>query len=310
MEDLSLLIHAGYHKTASSWFQEEFFDKHDGFERAADGLELSRMIVRPDAFQFEVEKVRNTLLPRIKNIRSQGKTPVLSSERFTGNPHSGGYDVDRIVDRLGQLFPGSKIWYNVREQSSIITSCYKQYVKIGGVATLEQYIEGPKEHARFPWFRLQNFKYHILLKYFEHTFGGQNVLVTPYEMFTQDRSLFFEKMSHFLGYDIETDQVSTGNEKNKSMSELATIVMRTFNGIFQSPQINNYTIIPKPFPKKGRKAIRKTLWLLDNYTTKNINSSPIKKRVKKKTSGCFSESNRKLQGMGVESLSKYGYEIE
>lgn len=60
-------------------------------------------------------------------------TPVLSAERLSGNPHSGGYDSLQTAKRLHRLFPQAKVLVVVREQTEEILSCYNQYVRAGGV---------------------------------------------------------------------------------------------------------------------------------------------------------------------------------
>jgi hypothetical protein len=53
---------------------------------------------------------------------------VITDERLSGNPQSGGYDSRELADKTPRTFPDSKMLIVVREQTAIIYSSYKQYV--------------------------------------------------------------------------------------------------------------------------------------------------------------------------------------
>jgi len=304
--DHPLLIHAGYHKTASSWFQEEFFDKHKQFGRPLGAGEVTEVIVQPDGFEFSPEQVRDFVLPKIERIRKRNQIPVLSSERLTGNPHSGGYDADRIAERLRETFPEAKIWYNIREQISMISSCYRQYVGVGGTATVKQYLKGGTSSARYPLFRLKNFEYHWLLKRFRELFGRENVLMIPFEMLIQDPVRLVEKVELLLDEEISKKEVDFEKRVNATHSEPATLLQRIANSFFQTPDMNHYPAVPKPYPKKCRKGIARMIEMIDIGKNKVSQWSPITRRVQSYVSGRYEKSNQALANMKV-NVEKFGY---
>ena len=86
----------------------------------------------------------------LQRIVDEGLSPVVSFERFSGNPFSGGYDSKEIADRLVQVFPDARVLVVVREQRSMIVSTYKQYVREGGALPPSKFMLPPdiEEPAR------------------------------------------------------------------------------------------------------------------------------------------------------------------
>ena len=311
MKNLPLLIHAGYHKTASSWFQKELFEENDGFERVATGLELGKKIVQPDWFDFDPGKVRAQFMPRIETARGRGRVPVISSERFTGNPHSGGYDADRIAKRLSKVFPEAKVWYNIREQISMIKSCYKQYLKIGGVASAKEYIHGDRYMSRYPCFRCKNFEYHRLFGYFRNLFGEENVLVLPFELFASNPDEYFSILQDFVEKKINIEKLKFGKKRNVSFSGRASYVIRIMNSFFEKPEINNYTLFSRPYSEKIRRRMRNMIKRMDKKVISKISNNTLHNHIENIVSNekteKFGRSNRKINNMGVKSITRYGY---
>ena len=127
---------------------------------------------------------------------------IFSSERLSGNPHSGYYDTSLLIDRMHKISPDAKIIIVLREQKSMIVSCYKQYVKCGGRSNFEEYIF-PPDDGRIPLFRLDAFKYDVLVKKYYETFKPENVLIMPYEMLAKDPKNFIEEIKQFIFVDLD-----------------------------------------------------------------------------------------------------------
>ena len=225
----NLLIHIGYHKTASSWLQQIVFRKRKmGFQRIRCCVPE---FLQHGCFEFDVEHCRNTIKDRIADATSQGLAPVLSHERFSGNPQSGGYDSKEIADRLVAAFPHAKILIVIREQCSAIVSCYKQYVTVGGPCTFSRYISPPtKGRMRIPLFRFEYFEYHSLIQYYKRLFGPERVLVLPCELFVREPTAFVSQIVTHTGAhpSIDVGELPFGNRVNASHSPIAAeIVCRT-----------------------------------------------------------------------------------
>jgi len=191
-----MLIHIGYHKTATSWLQALYFSQHPNIHYPIEYEQLWQHLISPHGLEFDLHHAQqyfNTVFTAPAN-----KIPVISSERLSGNPHSGGFDSKEIANRLKQLFPHAKILIVVRNQVDMILSNYKQYIKAGGIVTLNDYMHPPVD-GRLPLFRLDNFKYDKLAAYYCQLYGKENVSVMLYEQFQQQPLQFINLLNEFIG---------------------------------------------------------------------------------------------------------------
>jgi hypothetical protein len=203
-----LLIHIGYHKTASSWLQQNLFRRESaGFGwLGKGGANPVRRLVNGDPLEFDADAVRCAIEPLLERKRDRGLLPVISMERLSGHPFSGGYDCKEIADRLAAVFSSARVLIVVREQRSMILSTYKQYVRAGGAATLEQFLDPPRSKSRrVPWFDLRYFEYDRLIRYYRLLFGARCVLCLPFEQFVTDAPAFVSVIAEFAGRPLSAD---------------------------------------------------------------------------------------------------------
>ena len=101
------LIHIGYHKAASSWLQRNLFPDADcGFQLPfGHRNDIEKHFVFPHPLDFDPERVTSQYKPELERLFSAGFVPVISHERLSGNPHSGGYDSTEVAMRLHQTLP-------------------------------------------------------------------------------------------------------------------------------------------------------------------------------------------------------------
>lgn len=159
---------------------------------------LRQALVEVNPFGFEPEIVRKDFEPGIREAQAQNHVPVLSSERLSGNPHSGGYDSKTIADRLASTFPNARVLVVIREQTSMLISVYKEYVRSGGAASFRHYVNAPLGSARVPLFRFDYLEYHRLVGYYCDLFGAANVLALPYELLQMQPQTFLSRINEFL----------------------------------------------------------------------------------------------------------------
>lgn len=87
----------------------------------------------------------------------------------------------------------------IREQQAMILSIYKMYVRMGGAASLEQFLSRSRGLARMPSFRFDFPEYHRLIGYYSKLFGAENLLVLPYELLRVDPPVFLRAIGDFTG---------------------------------------------------------------------------------------------------------------
>lgn len=197
-----LLVHLGLHRTGSSWLQQRVFDGRDGRPTPVvpDRSESARRIVLARDDDFDATEVKCWLAERIDAIADRGGVPVLSNERFSGNPHSGWFDAERTIDRLSEVVEDPRVLVVLRRQEDLIRSLYLQYVRIGGPAGLAAYLQPPDpgDH-RAPGFDPAFLRFDQLLDRLDRTFGRDRVLGLPYELLARNPQAFLDRIGAFAG---------------------------------------------------------------------------------------------------------------
>ena len=299
--DRNVIIHTGYFKTGTTWFQKVFFPKANNvaFSNLANSsLDDNLILERP--FDFSPEKVRehiNELLPN-----EDSKTLVLSRERLSGHPFTGGYDAKIVADRLKETYPEATIIIFIREQKNAMISTYKEYVKRGGIAPFESWIY---THERtIPSFQLDYFNYHKQIDYYFHVFGKQNVKVYTYEDFKNQPEAFLKVFSEELNLDIDLSQFNFTKKVNRGFSTKSLKLLRWANKFSKNRNLNPYPAIKIPFL---RYVITKLCNFLDGMMYRWMDPSFLKPKVVADLEARFSESNYKLNQLLDIDIESKGY---
>lgn len=233
------LVHIGYHKTATTWLQHNLLDNRElGFKRYISKNEIRDKIILPYGLDFDAASVKTWYQSIVDEDASgfEEKISVVSSERISGNPHSGGYDSKQNADRIAAVFPNARILIVIREPIAAIASCYLQYVKSGGVCSLKDYIEPTRDGlAVMPLFNFEHFNYNKLINYYQSLFN--DVLVLHYEDFVKAPREFCSKITSFAGAE-ELQDLPYASLSNQGLSFLSCFVLRQFNKIGTKTRLN------------------------------------------------------------------------
>ncbi len=240
--ELKLVYHIGFHKTGTSWLQKSFFSKEPIFQLLNDYVhpwndDLCKTIVNFPEQKFNLNKC-------IKLFEKRGdsnKINVLSAERLSGHPISGGYDYIRTANRLYKINPNAKIIVTTRELKSFIISTYKQVVKEGFCGSFEDYIS-KDSHWKTPGTSIDYFLQEPIVKYYIGLFGEENVLVLNFEEFKNDKTSYLKKIERFLGINSFIEQNMLSNIVNKTYSNRLIRAIRFFNR-FRKSEYHHYPLI-------------------------------------------------------------------
>jgi hypothetical protein len=302
------LIHIGLHKTGTTWLQKNVF----GSGRFGFGHWNQELFERrkykgvwedypPD---FDAEKVREYFTDRLTT--PAGVQPVISSEKFSGNPLFGGYDRYDIAHRLAKIFPEARVLICIREQRSIIRSSYFQFINAGGMIGLDDYISG--RDTRGPSFRLDHFRYDVLLELYRSLFGAENVLVLAYEELRRyplnyaNRLLAFCKLRQ-----IETFPVDLLDVVHKSASPTAVSVRRRLNLFMRRDYVNGFTPLGSDLGQHVGERICRAFDLGIFEASNRQISKAWDKIIEARTAGFFRESNIRTAELTGIDLRSFGY---
>jgi len=298
-----MLIHLGYHKTATTWLQQYYFPCHSQIDFVGKHEELWSQIISPHGFDFDVEIARAFFYPKLESARCDNLFPVFSSERLSGNPHSGGYDSKIIADRLKQVFPDSKILIVIRKQDEAILSSYKQYIKVGGICTLREYLHPPRD-GRIPLFRLEHWQYHKLIDYYAQLYGKTQIQVLCYEQFKQSPRQFLTELAGFMGISDE-EYFPMTTKINESLSDLAILLKRRINRWHGNDSL--YPITPK-FPKYTQ-SLWNTCLKFEHYPRIQKFNAHFSECIQDTIGDFYAKSNRYLSEQYQLDLKRYDYRM-
>ena len=307
-----VLLHVGFHKTGSRWLRALFFSNPStglGWIDKAGVEHPVRKLVAARALEFDAEAARAEFEPLLQRIVDDGLAPVVSFERFSGNPFSGGYDSKEIADRLVRVFPGARILVVVREQRSMIVSTYKQYVREGGALTPSKFMLPPTSRSlRVPWFDLRHFEYHHLLEYYRRLFGDEAVLALPYEQFVADPRSFVEQIARFAGRPLSEETLASlpfDTRTNPGPPATAIAARRVLNGIGVCSDLNPAPPLASPvFWRLGKRIDRMSLAPGQAVDRKE---AKLRETVAEIVGDRYVDSNRRTAELLGVDLGAYGW---
>jgi hypothetical protein len=312
-----ILIHIGYHKTATSWLEHLIFDNPEtGFRwfHKKSRTALVHRFIRDRPFEFDADEVRRLFEPLIAEAEAEGLRPVISFGRLSGHAFSGGYDSKQIADRLHAVFPEARILIVIREQRSVIVSTYKQYVKTGGLCSLEHFLEPAKNDWRIPEFDYRYYEYHHLIGHYQRLYGRGNVLVLPYEELVRKARGFVAEIAEFAGHplpDNVLDRLPYDQRSTVAKPALMLGVARPFNRFGQPTDLN-----PQPLPGPAALAqLPKTMrrWgIWEQPLVKKLaarSERRLRERVAEAVGDRYVASNRETAAMTGVDLGAYGWMV-
>jgi hypothetical protein len=251
-----ILVHIGYHKSGSGWLRRLFFSNPEtgfGWVGKKSRKHPVRRLVGARPFEFDAAQSRAELDQLLQPIAEAGLLPVVSFERFSGNPFSGGYDSKEIANRLAEVFPEGRILVVIREQRSMIVSTYKQYVREGGATEPQKFVKPPvSKSMRVPLFDLRHFEYHHLLSYYRNLFGPDRVLAMTFEQFVADPAAFVAEIGRFAGRPLSSEvlgRLPFDTRSNPAPPATSIAVRRRINQLGVRSELN-------PAPLFGSSALK------------------------------------------------------
>jgi hypothetical protein len=301
-----LLIHIGYHKTATTWLQSQFFRDHHGFKKILDHQEVFDLITRPHGLAFDPAYVRKELARRIAEI-ADDMVPVISSEILSGNPFFGGRESDVFADRLARIWPEARILITIRSQLRILPSVYMQYLQRGGTLHHSRFFTEEGELG-YTWFSPIHFEYDRLFSKYQDLFGKKFVYVMQQELLAKNPEQAcsdFARFSQAKKYDgLIKDSTKT---RGASYPEYSAWALRRVNQL-QGSVLNRQPIVKLGTNPDG--LYRATGHVFSRPILKKMYADrrPVSLWVRKAFAGKFAESNRKLAETSCNDLDLSDYE--
>lgn len=219
MRNRGPIIHIGYHKTGTTWFQDIFYPTVRNRRYLARATARAAFL-DPGALHFDPADARARLGPEPDDI-------ILCEENLSGGLHNGGLAGNLskdVASRIKTTLPNAQIVIFVRDPCSAIASAYLQYVKGGGTYGVHRYLFGQDrrgpvapERDEAPGFRREHFDYVRLVAYYDALFGADRVHVFRYEDFRANPQAFAAAYAARFGLEIAVNQLDWST-RNPSLS--------------------------------------------------------------------------------------------
>lgn len=242
---LEPIVHIGYPKTASSWFQRQFLPFVENITIIPEN-EIFKYFFDDEKFIPDYNTIRNHF-----NLYS-GKL-ILSNHGFVGTNHSFGmknYLTRGNAYRLQNIFPDAKIILFIRNQVDIIASAYIEYIKAGGTYSISKYLN-PQRFRNLNdliFFYYSYFEYHLLIEFYEKLFSKENVFIYLFEDFNSEPKGFIKDLAKTFSLEYKLEDIDF-NKFNPRYRKGIIPLLRLSNRFTEKKVVNkNYCIhIPACF---------------------------------------------------------------
>ncbi len=306
--DFELVIHVGYPKTATTWFQETVLkDPASGFLVPWDnalGFAMDAFSL-VNSFHDDANWARSFFEEGLRRCAGKPGIPIISQEALTGQPLNRQYNARYVADRLRAAFPRAKILIGIREQKSFAVSLYRMYIKLLGAFPLEIFLGRGDEPPGFaPILRPDYLEYDRVVGYYQELYGRENVLVMPIEFLRKDPRAYLQSIIEFCQCPGRIEQPA--GPEYVGMSAMALELQRWLNLLFPLSPLN------PPSRTLGQRAVGKLVRLIDRHAPKS-SSAPLERRWKaiaaQRYDGMYRDSNRRLAELTDIDLAALGYEL-
>ena len=329
-----ICLHIGFHKTASSFLQNNIFPNHPDvnyigkFGRKEISIREGKSWKQMDAlkmlnglFNQEYSNLNQDI--KIDKILSfeQNKLNVLSEERISSIFYYKEKNILKMFEKLKYLFDTEnylKILVFLRNQSDLLISRYSENPGLFSQINknwkkFNRFVSciNDQKLTKYEKEILDNFKYHKFLKLLDKTFPKRNIGIFLYEDLKNDPDNFFHRLFDFLEI------------RNFTACNKLEYQSFSFKGFYENKQ--NYFSLTKIKEKKFRKMrlmfdkipkfshsiITKTLIIFLSFPNFLLQSiyNPIRKSKMSETNikTYYMNDNDKLSELLKRDLKKLGY---
>jgi len=306
------IVHIGFHKTATSWFQAAVYP-HATSHRYVDRRLVRDTLLGGTAFEFDAVATRAAL------GGDESRPPLVCEEDLSGTLHIGlasGYVAKGVAERIAAALPEAEIVIFVRAQPSAALSWYVQYLREGGTASASAYLF-PQTHRHIghgrpfmvPRFDFSQIDYRGLIETYDRLFGSRNVHVYAYEAFAADRRGTIERMGRDLGLELGAVDFDSRPRNDSYRSALLPFV-RAANLLTSRGAPGKRALVHLPYWYAGRKELLKQVNRFSLFGRRPTPEGLLGRRTLDWIAQRFAANNRWLAERMDLDLKSLGYPLE
>ncbi len=223
-----IVCHIGFPKTGTTYLQKQVFPKIK-YINYVDWTQVNQIkilldnIINQDDSYYNKDASQRQLM----DFQKMDLNMLLSYEPLTGHHIRTQFPNRTQIARRLKALGINKIIITIRNQTDVLESTYKQYIKSGGVLKISNFFDW--NNNSMPYFYRDYFNYERIIDLYVEIFGQENVLVIQYEDIFTDRAKFDRQLAPFLNLNqLELEDLSPV-KVNKSLSNLNTKLLRIIN---------------------------------------------------------------------------------
>jgi len=249
LKKIPLVLHVGYHKTATTFLQKLVFPKQQQVlyagrpfrTKAIGDFFLYNQFTNPLLFDPAVARERfyNAIGDWVTSSNqslSEKKALLVSHESLHSGPDWFGSEVMMMSQRLKNTFPDARIVIGIRNQVSYIESNYKEYLLHGGKLRFKRFME---ETFAFRYGLLPKLHYDKVIGQYMDLFGKDRVHIYLIEELKEDLAATVNKMMQFMGAESSSDFRS--ENVNMGLSRMSSGLLRVVNTVMASDLMSSTT---------------------------------------------------------------------
>ena len=305
------VVHIGYSKTGTTWFQKSFYPAVTS-HRYVDPKLVREALLAPNGLGFEVEHARDLILGA-----AAGKPPLICDERLAGSILAGGLHgmvPPEVARRIKAILPDARIVIGIRAQPGMLAACYSQYVKDGGTFGVKRYLfpdsyffPASEYRSQAPRFDLALFDYQRLIRFYFDLFGRPNVHVLLFEQFRSGPLNCAKSLARDLGLTFDEAKVSE-DVRNPALNRDALRITRAFNLFTARRTRDKWYLVHIPGLFDRRKRLHR---LLQSFLRRRSSAEQLLgEGTTRWIAARFAPSNRELSRMLGVDLADWGYPTE
>lgn len=294
------IIHIGYPKTATTWFQRSFYPFVRNFNL------VDREFIKQE-FIF-----KHALIHEEKKLEVSENNQILCEEMIIGSIQNGGIHgllTEKVAIRLKKAVSNPEIILFIRNQPELIQSSYLQYLRTGGNFSLSRFLF-PKRKLnlvnQLTQFDFSFFEFDKLFEFYQSVFGEEKVHIFLYEELRENPQDFVNHFARKFNFDIELKQIDFSLRKS-SFPKLFIPLIRLLNAFTSQSILNKYYLINIPGVYG---AVKRLIAFSSSKSSKKKDRVSLNKKILHYVNNYYSRSNSRLVNIiGEDRLLKYKYPL-
>lgn len=302
------VIHIGYSKSMSSWFQNYFSNHPDVFlirktrfffpsyDLYSKGTGYYEQFFRDaEGYPVIMESDEHLVLPGVHES-------VLVN--ITNLPL-----IEETLNRIKNTVPNVKIIVIIRNQVDVLISRYTEYIRGGGNLDVDDFLDQLVYNSSYK--KYMDYRYNHVLELLHSIFKKENVHLIMLEDFKDDPVKVFESLSSFLGVQVREREKNDRKGVYVSPSYYGVTAQKIWNKMMVTRKKTNTEMAQTRIPANLWEFIRKVIEKIDRTIIKNKQKRKIIGNENiNKIQQLFARDNYELGEMIERDMEKLGYFCE